>query len=70
MKANKIIKVLSQFEKQTVYIQIGDNAYPAKIRVFKEQGKNIPYITIDNYDDHRNFPEPYGCKEITENYER
>jgi len=65
MKVSKIKEVLSNLDnKQEVYIQIGDNAYPATVRVFVENGKHIPYITIDNTNEHRNFPESYGCKEV------
>jgi hypothetical protein len=65
MKAQQIIDILSNLDpNQEVYLQIGDNAYPAKVRIFIEQTEKTPYITIDNYDEHRNFPEPYGCKEV------
>jgi hypothetical protein len=63
MKASKIIEMLKDIDGE-VYIQIGDDAYPAKIRLFKEGGKVIPYITLDNTKEHRNFPEKYGIKEI------
>lgn len=63
MKSNEIINKLSNIDSE-VYIQIGDNAYPAKVRVFVENGKLVPYITIDNTNEHRNFPEKYGNKEI------
>jgi hypothetical protein len=44
MKVSKIEEVLSKLDnQQEVYIQIGDNAYPATIRVFVEDGKHIPY---------------------------
>lgn len=62
MKAKKIIEKLKGVNSE-VYIQIGDNAYPAKVRLFYENGKLIPYITVDNYEEHRNFPEP-GVKEV------
>ena len=63
MKAKKMSKLLSTINGQ-VYIQIGDNAYPASVRLFEESGKIIPYITIDNTDEHRNFPKNYMDKEI------
>lgn len=63
MKAKEIGKVLSEIDSE-LYIQIGDDAYPAKIRLFEENGKVIPYITIDNTNEHRNFPERYNVKEI------
>ena len=53
--------------KQEVFVRQGDNAYPAKIRFFKENGKTIPYIEIDmeKKDYHRNFPEGYrGAEEV------
>lgn len=51
--------------KQEVFIRIGDDAYPAKIRLFKEGDKVIPYIDIDHsrLDEHRNFPKAYGGTE-------
>lgn len=64
MKSNEIIEKLKGVNGE-VYIQIGDNAYPAKVRLFLENGKLIPYVTIDNTNEHRNFPEPYtGVKEV------
>lgn len=63
MKANKIIEMLKDIDGE-VYIQLGDNAYPAKVRLFQEGEKVVPYITIDNTKEHRNFPENYGVKEI------
>lgn len=63
MKSNQIAQILSQLDSE-VYIQVGDDAYPAKVRVFMENGKPVPYITVDNVKEHRNFPDKYGSKEI------
>lgn len=62
-----MVKTLSKLNGE-VFITLGDNCYPAKVRVFLENGKKIPYITLDmsKIDHHRNFPEKYGCKEVTD----
>lgn len=67
MKAGDMAGILSQMKSSTeVYIRIGDDAYPAKLMVFKENDKLVPYLTIENTDEHRNFPARYGAKEVTE----
>ena len=45
-------------EDQDIYIRCGDNAYPAQVRFFKENGKTVPYIDIDysKLDSHKNYP--------------
>lgn len=64
MKSKDISKILNDINSE-VYISIGDDCYPAKVRVFIENGKKTPYIVIDNTQIHKNFPEKYGCEEIT-----
>lgn len=59
MDVKELIEKLKDIDGQ-VYIQQGDNAYPAKVRLFKEGTKIVSYITIDNTDEHRNFPENYS----------
>lgn len=66
MNAEKFKSQLSNIPQlQEVYIQIGDNAYPAKVRFFNEGGKVIPYVCLDNTLCHRNFPDGYsGAEEV------
>lgn len=65
MTKEDMIALLEKLPPGTeIYSRQGDNAWPAKLRVFQEPAI-VAYITI-NANDHRNFPEGYsGVKEIT-----
>lgn len=70
MRKEALQAILDQLPAGTqVYIRQRDDAYPAKARIFSEDGvpENVLYlqVDVDRADEHRNFPEGYsGVKEL------
>lgn len=64
---NKIaVNLEKALSDANVFVRIGDNAYPAKLRMF-ETSAGVEFFVEPNWKsgDHRNFPEGYrGTKEI------
>lgn len=66
MTVEQMIQVLQKLPlKQEVMTKNGSDAYPSYMKVFKENGKLIPYIGASFDGEHRNYPQNYkGSEEI------
>lgn len=63
MKVKEIKAILENLDDDTeVFIKNGEDAYPAKVRLFAER-EIVPYFEIERIDEHRNYPAPYGVEE-------